>query len=77
MTVKTSHKVSLFVLLFVTAVVLCTLPFILSSFNDIYVFTKNKYPSSEESNILPKTISTLKATFPPFLTVIGLFDKIS
>ncbi|MBQ8751419.1 MAG: hypothetical protein IJZ30_07280 [Alphaproteobacteria bacterium] len=58
MTVKTSHKVSLFVLLVVTAVVLCTLPFILSSFDDIYVFTKNKYPSSEERGFIQELKKT-------------------
>ena len=45
---RTMQRVFLNVLLFVTAVVLCILPFLLLPENGIYVYTKNSRPDSRE-----------------------------
>ncbi len=48
MKLRTAHKNILIVLLSITAVVLCTLPFLLVKKDVIYIYTKNQYPTIQE-----------------------------
>ncbi len=52
MAIRTSYKIYLIILLMVMAVVLCTLPFVLPTFDEVYVFTKNKIVTSEERGFI-------------------------
>ena len=52
MNTKATHRLYIIVLLFITAVVLCTLPFLLVKKDTIYVYTKNLIPDSRERGIV-------------------------
>lgn len=52
MKTKTAHRLYVIVLLFITAVVLCTLPFLLVKKDIIYVYTKNHQPDSRERGFI-------------------------
>ena len=52
MNTKATHRLYIIVLLFITAVVLCTLPFLLVKKDTIYVYTKNLIPDSRERGLV-------------------------
>lgn len=52
MKLRTTHKAYLTVLLSITAVVLCTLPFLLIKKDTIYVYTQNQYQNSKEEGFI-------------------------
>lgn len=52
MRMNTTQKVYLSVLLVVTAVVLCTLPFLLIDKETIYIYTQNQIPNSKERGFI-------------------------
>ena len=52
MKIKTGHKVSLFLVLTITAVVFCTLPFLAVKKDTVYVYTQSPYPISKEKGFI-------------------------
>ncbi|MCM1324674.1 MAG: hypothetical protein NC218_11180 [Acetobacter sp.] len=52
MTIKTGYKINLFLVIVLTAVVLCTLPFWTSDKNTVYIYTSKKIPNKEERNFI-------------------------
>ena len=52
MNTKATHRLYIIVLLFITAVVFCTLPFLLVKKDTIYVYTKNLIPDSRERGLV-------------------------
>ena len=52
MKLKATHKIYLIVLLSITAVALCALPFLLVNKDVIFIYTKNHYPTSKENGFI-------------------------